>query len=221
MPRPERPKIYHIVHVDRLASIAADGYLFSDAVISAREGGTGTTIGMGRIKQRRLTLPVACLPGLHVGECVPFYWCPRSVMLFLIHRDNHPDLTYHGGQQPILHLEADLLRTVEWAENHGKRWAFTLSNAGASYFESRCELGQLNEVNWEAVVATQWSGRGVASSVQEGKQAEFLIEDRFPWELVERIGIRSNAIVNRVDQALTAIAHRPVIEVRTDWYYLD
>ena len=28
---PTEPKIYHIVHVDRLASIIADGYLWSDA----------------------------------------------------------------------------------------------------------------------------------------------------------------------------------------------
>jgi hypothetical protein len=121
----------------------------------------------------------------------------------------------------ILHLEADLLRSVEWAENHGNRWAFTLSNAGAYYFESRCELGQLNEVNWDAVSARQWSGRGVPATVQEGKQAEFLIEDRFPWELVERIGIRSDSIANRVDQGMTSIAHRPAIEVRSDWYCLD
>ncbi|MGA2882512.1 MAG: DUF4433 domain-containing protein, partial [Bryobacteraceae bacterium] len=109
---------------------------------------------------------------------------------------------------------------VEWAEQQAKRWAFTLSNAGACYFESRCELEQLNEINWDAVGASQWSGRGVPAAVKEGKQAEFLIEYCFPWELVERIGIRSSAIVNRVDQALTASAHRPVIEVRTDWYYL-
>ena len=141
-------------------------------------------------------------------------------MLFLIHRDNDPDLTYHGGQQPILHLEADLLRTIEWAEEHGKRWAFTLSNAGAYYFEDRCELGQLNEINWDAVSATKWSGRGVPAAVKEGKQAEFLIESCFPWDLVERIGVRSNGVVNRVDQALTGNAHRPVIEVRADWYYL-
>lgn len=219
MPPPEHPKIYHIVHVDRLASIAADGYLFSDRVISEREG-AGTTIGMGRIKRRRLSLPIACQPGLHVGECVPFYWCPRSVMLFLIHRDNNPDLTYHGGQQLILHLE-DLLRTVEWAEQHAKRWAFTLSNAGSYYFENRCELRQLTEVNWDAVSARKWSGRGVPVAVKEGKQAEFLIEDCFPCELVERIGVHSTAVANRADQALTATAHRPLIEVRTDWYYLD
>ena len=140
-------------------------------------------------------------------------------MLFLIHRGNHPELTYHGGQEPILHLEADLLRTVAWAEGNGKRWAFTLSNAGANYFEDRCELGQLNEINWDAVSATNWSGRGVSATVKEGKQAEFLIETCFPWELVERIGIHSNAVVNRVDHALTAVAHRPLIEARTDWYY--
>jgi hypothetical protein len=68
MPRPERPKIYHIAHVDRLASIVADGYLFSDAAISVREGGAGTTIGMGRIKQRRLTLQSHVGPGLLLGN---------------------------------------------------------------------------------------------------------------------------------------------------------
>ncbi len=142
-------------------------------------------------------------------------------MLFLIHRDNDPDLTYHGGQQPILHLEADLLRTVEWAEQHAKRWAFTLSNAGSYYFENRRDLRQLNDINWDAVGEKKWSGRGVPATVKEGKQAEFLIEGCFPWQLVERIGVHSRAVANRVDQALTASAQRPLIEVRTDWYYLD
>ncbi len=36
--------------------------------------------------------------------------------------------------------------------------AFTLSNAGARYFEDRADLAQLNEVNWPAVNATLWRG---------------------------------------------------------------
>jgi hypothetical protein len=160
--------IHFLLHCgsSQRSKIAVDGYLFSDRVISEREG-AGTTIGMGRIKRRRLSLPIACQPGLHVGECVPFYWCPRSVMLFLIHRDNDPDLTYHGGQQPILQLEADLLRTVEWAEQQAKRWAFTLSNAGSYFFENRCDLRQLTEVNWDAVRARKWSGRSVPAAVRK------------------------------------------------------
>jgi hypothetical protein len=101
----------------------------------------------------------------------------------------------------------------------GKRWAFTLSNAGAYYFEDRCNLRELNEINWNAVSARRWSGAGISTDVQEGKQAEFLIEECFPWQLVERIGVYSGNVANRVDQALTGMSHRPLTEIRTDWYY--
>lgn len=37
MPVPERPKIYHIVHVDRLHSILNDSHLFCDAEIVRRQ----------------------------------------------------------------------------------------------------------------------------------------------------------------------------------------
>jgi hypothetical protein len=37
MPQPTRPKIYHIVHVDCLASIVADGGLDCDAVMQGRQ----------------------------------------------------------------------------------------------------------------------------------------------------------------------------------------
>jgi len=220
MPQPPHPKIYHIVHVDRLASIATGGHLLSDAVMSGRQG-AGTTIGMSKIKKRRLTLPLASHPRLNVGECVPFYWCPRSVMLYLIHCDNDPDLIYHGGQQPIVHLEADFQKTVKWAAKNEKRWAFTLSNAGSYYFEDRCQLAQLCEIDWNAVDAIWWSGPRVSSDVKEKKQAEFLVEECFPWGLVERIGVYSKPIANRVDQALTGVAHRPLIETKRDWYYPD
>jgi hypothetical protein len=101
MPIPSHPKIYHIVHVDRLASIVADGWIWSDAVISQRQG-SGTTIGMSNIKARRLTeLTLTCHPNLYVGQCTPFYFCSRSVMLYLIYRRND-ELAYKGGQEPII-----------------------------------------------------------------------------------------------------------------------
>ena len=84
MPPPAEPNIYHIVHVDRLASIVADGALWSDAEVQ-RRAPPGTVIGMSAIKQRRLTNPVKCRPGLNVGDCVPFYFCPRSFMLYVLH----------------------------------------------------------------------------------------------------------------------------------------
>lgn len=209
---PPNPKIYHIVHIDRLACIVAAGGLRSYAAMLAI-GEVGTTIGMLDIKTRRLGLPLSSRPGLMVGACVPFYFCSRSVMLYLMFRGNHPNLDYKGGQGPIIHLEADLYQTVAWAKTVGKRWAFTLSNAGSNYFEDRASLGDLDEIDWQAVQAHNWQGR------QEAKQAEFLIEDWFPWQLVERIGVHSNAMVPSVIAARNQSNHRPTVEILPGWYY--
>ena len=213
VPVPPQPKIYHIAHVDRLPSIVAVGGLLSDALVQAQALG-GTMVGMNHIKQRRLTeLQLASHPGLFVGACVPFYFCPRSVMLYLIHRRN-AELAYQGGQEPIIHLQADLGAVVAWANAQPARWAFTLSNAGSTYFEDRNDLARLGEINWAAVQASNWSG-----GLKEGKQAEFLLEHRFPWHLIERIGVKSAAVYGQVVNALPAHGHRPTVEVLPDWYY--
>ena len=213
MPIPNRPKIYHIVHVDNLSSIRGDGCLWSDAEMVKRQG--GTVIGMGSIKQRRLKLPVSCHPGTCVGEYVPFYFCPRSIMLFVIHCANHDELAYRGGQKPIVHLEADVHEVAEWAEANGRRWAFSLSNAGAVYAQFHSELARLGEINWDAVTARDFR----PADVKESKQAEFLVQPSFPWQLVERIGVHSQGIGQRVYAAMNEADHRPRVEIRRDWYY--
>ena len=182
--------------------------------------GIGTTIGMSTIKARRLhELTLGSHPGLHVGECVPFYFCPRSIMLYLIYQSNHPEMSYHGGQDPIVHLELDLQAAVAWADANNRRWAFTLSNAGAYYFEDRDNLTNLHEIDWDAVQTNRWSGAGISSMVKEGKQAEFLVESSFPWNLVERIGVRTDVTYHQVAHALTASDHKPKLEIKAEWYY--
>lgn len=216
---PDQPKVYHIVHVDRLESILSDGCLWSDAMVQSRHC-PGTTIGMSSIKNRRLNENfLTCYPDLKVGDCVPFYFCPRAIMLYMIHKANDPELTYRSGQNDILHLECDLRKCVEFTERRGKRWAFTLSNAGSCYFEDRSDLEQLHEINWAAVRATQWSGTGVDAAFKEGKQAEFLIEERLPWGLIERIGIKSQSIYQKVSRILAGKEYRPRLEICPGWYY--
>lgn len=213
MPVPAQPKIFHIVHVDRLASILGSNGLLCDAQIIAQNA-AGTTIGMNTIKQRRLTeLTLDSHPDLYVGQCVPFYFCPRSIMLYVIHRADSDELAYKGGQGPIIHLQADLNATVQWAQQQGHRWAFTLSNAGSYYFEDRNDFAQLHELDWPAIYARQWQ------SCKEGKQAEFLVEQTFPWHLVEEIVVQSPLIHQQVVNTLQMVAHRPPVTINPIWYY--
>lgn len=209
---PKNPKIYHIVHADRLPSIIADGYLWCDR-IARQQGSAGTTIGMNDIKDRRLRLLLNSHRGLRVGDCVPFYFCPRSVMLYLLHRGNHENLSYRGGQAPIVHLEADLYDLVAWANNANRKWAFTTSNAGSFYFNDYSSLDDLDKIDWNAVNANYWS------DVIEKKQAEFLMEHSFPWLLVERIGVISRSVQGKVQSTLQSTTHRPPVAVLRNWYY--
>jgi hypothetical protein len=135
-------------------------------------------------------------------------------MLYIVHQGNHPEVSYRGGQQAIVHLEADLNAAVAWANDDGRRWAFTLSNAGAYYTQFRSNLARLDDIDWEAVAANDWR----APDVKEGKQAEFLIHERFPWELIQGIGVRSPSVKAQV-VAVLASAAQPLVEVRPDWYY--
>lgn len=214
-PPPERPRIYHITHVENLPAILASGGLRSDAAMT-RRGGPNATIGMDRIKQRRLTrLPVRCHPGTMVGEYVPFYFCPRSVMLYVIRQANHPELSYRGGQEPILTLEAELREVVAWADAQGVRWAFSLSGAGANYAEFRARLDDLHELDWTAIHARDFRD----PQVKERKQAEFLVHESFPWTLVREIGACNAATAQRARGTLAFARHRPAVMERKEWYF--
>jgi hypothetical protein len=211
---PVNPKLYHITHVENLPSILAGGSISSDARCIGQNL-KHTNVGMAQIKARRLALEVDCHPGTKVGEYVPFYFCPRSIMLYLLHRGNHPELSYRGGQRPIMHLEANLYTVVQWAESHNCPWAFTKSNAGAYYTGFFKNLEQLDEINWKAVAARDFR----PMVIKEGKQAEFLLFDACPWHLIERIGVIDAQTAQRVTAMIRQTGYRTVVSVQRGWYY--
>ena len=65
-PPPQSPKIYHILPVDRLSSVLAQGRLYSDAEVRKRGLG-GTTVGMQKLKDDLHELEVD-LPKSYVSK---------------------------------------------------------------------------------------------------------------------------------------------------------
>ncbi len=202
---PNQVLIYHITHIENLPSILKDGGLHSDAVMAARDP---KLIGYSEIKKRRLNeIHVPCCGFQYVGDFVPFYFCPRSPMLFTINKGNtgHPP----GCQRSILHLVstmADGLAT-------GKPWAISSGNAGAYHTTFAAEMEALDSLDWEAIRAIQWQGK------QHQKMAEFLVQDFFPWTSVKHIGCFNSAIATKIAEVLNHHKHRPPVEVKSSWYY--
>jgi hypothetical protein len=215
MSTPANPKIFHITHVNNLQQIAQLGGLWSDAE-RMRQSLQCELVGMSEIKRRRLEeLEVSCHAGTKVGEYVPFYFCPRSIMLFILHKGNHPDINYGGGQEPIVHLQSDLKTIVQWAEKNQIRWAFSDQNAGCFLANFYNRLHDLDQINWNAVQSTDFRNR----QIQDGKQAEFLIHQFCPWEFVEKVGVLNTQVAEHVEKAISMARQKPIVRIETGWYY--
>lgn len=212
---PSNPKIYHITHLRNLAGIVQAGAIYSDAKRLASELDCAI-VGMSKIKRRRLTeIEVTCHAGTMVGQYAPFYFCPRSIMLYILRMGNHPELNYTEGQGPIVHLCADLTEAVRWATKRGVRWAVSDGNAGsfgANFYTGSSALAQ---VNWPAIATNKWTD----PEIKEGKQAEFLMWDEFPWTLIEKVGVYSTHALAKATEALAVGEHVPTVKIESSWYY--
>jgi hypothetical protein len=200
--------------VDNLANILLARVLWSDAKCLER-GLDCEIVGLPKIKERRLSLNVSCYQDTTVGQYVPFYFCPRSIMLYILHKGNHENITYKGGQQPIIHLQSDLKEVVSWADLHGFRWAFSDRNASARIAQFFNSLNDLDQIDWSAVAETDFTN----IKIKEGKQAEFLVYESFPWKLVEKIGVLDRNIELQVHNAISDATYKPIVSIVPSWYY--
>jgi hypothetical protein len=97
----------------------------------------------------------------------------------------------------------------------GKPWAISSGNAGAYHTTFEAKIEALDSLDWEAIRATLWQGK------QHQKMAEFLVQDFFPWTSIKHIGCFNSAVATRVAELLNQQKHRPRVEVKSAWYYLN
>ena len=200
--------IYHITHVENLASMVQQARLWSDAQRVA-QGFASTNIGYSHIKERRMRRVVSVAAGGTLGQYVPFNFCPRSVMLFVV-RQGHEN--YAAGQKPIVHL----VSSIQTIQATGRPWFFTDRHADLGYAQQFDSLNRLDEVDWSVMPVRQWGGN---EEVKEKRQAEFLVHDWCPWTAIETIGVIDQGMATLVTAALAGAAHQPRVEIRGDWYY--
>ncbi|GIF77340.1 type II toxin-antitoxin system toxin DNA ADP-ribosyl transferase DarT [Asanoa siamensis] len=208
--------IYHFTHMDNLQRIFSTGRLLCD--VAARDGQTRTEVGDPAIKQSRRLRPVLAGPGGLVGDYVPFYFASRSPMMYRIacdHRDSKPDC-YAGGDRPLVYL----VTTIGAVVDAGLAWVGTDGNAATATSEFTADLGSLSTmVDWPLMMAERWSNAQDDMDRQRRRQAEFLVHDALPTQLIRWIATYSD---QHRSQAGRLISGHPLAEriiVRPKWYY--
>ncbi|MEP7119831.1 MAG: DUF4433 domain-containing protein [Byssovorax sp.] len=207
MEAPTDPSIYHITHIRNLPGILRSTCLWSDARLLG-QGAQVANIGHAHIKRRRLARSVPVAAKGTLGDYVPFYFCPRSVMLYVVNK-GHSD--YGGGQDEILHLRS----TVHTAIRTGRPWAFTDRHAVLGYAAYHDDLAGLDDIDWDVMPLPYWA----EPEIKELREAEFLVHDWFRWDAVLEIGVIDDAMAHRVRSLLGPSAKTPVVNIRRNWYY--
>ncbi len=197
--------VSHITHLDNLASIISQGCLWSDAK-RIELALNSQNIGYRHIKQRRLNRSVHVAAGGTIGQYVPFNFCPRSVMLYVIHK-GHDD--FRGGQNQILHLVSD----TDTIRSTNPNCFFTDIHADLDYAEQIDDFGRLDELNMTHIRATHWQ------NYKEEKQAEFLAFESVQWQAIKKIGTKTQDVADKVNVLLEGAWHKPTVIVRPSWYY--
>jgi hypothetical protein len=201
-------EIYHITHLRNLERILADGELHCDR---AAQDAKVVNIGHRHIKERRLRRAVPVGPRGTVGEYVPFYFAPRSPMLYAISRNAVEG--YAEGQNPVIYL----CSTAEVVKKAGLRWVFTEGHADMDFTDFFDDLKDLDKIDWGLMKATYWYDTNDDPDRKRRRQAEFLVHGSFPWKLVSYIGVHDRSAAETVRKMLNG--DHPEVGIEPGWYY--
>jgi hypothetical protein len=165
-------------------------------------------------RQRRVTR-VPCGPGGVIHDYVPFYFGPRSPMLYQLHTGWVQG--YSEGQEPIIYL----VSSAERVARSGARFVFTDGHAIKAFTKWFDDLGALDQVDWPACHARYWRDSTEDMDRQRRKQAEFLVHRVCDWALIESIGVLSSRMRFKAQGIMKQFAPRMRrdVFVKPNWYY--
>jgi hypothetical protein len=207
--------LFHITHLANLSGIAAAGELWCDAVRAGKMASGASVVGIAHqhIKDRRAKKAVKEASGGTLADYVPFYFAPRSPMLYTIARGNV--VGYSGGQEQVVHL----VTTVEAACALNKPWCFTDGHADMEISKQYGLLSSLDKIDWTIMNEIYWNDTIQDGDRKRRRQAEFLVHRTFPWTAFTEISVMSEKTAAEVRAALQVAKHKPKVVVRAEWYY--
>jgi len=204
--------LFHITHLNNLVSIMEDGGLLCDSLLGEIKK-SPFNIAFGHIKNRRARKAVSVASKGTLADYVPFYFAPRSPMLYTIHKGNVAK--YQGGQETILHL----VITIEEIVQSKIPYTFTDGHAVMEISRFFDDLKYLDQVDWEVMQSRYWSDTRDDNDRRRRRQAEFLVYQFVPWNKIIEIGVMSHPMKAEVSKLISNQKHQPVVNLHPEWYY--
>ncbi|KAB8317307.1 DUF4433 domain-containing protein [Tolypothrix campylonemoides VB511288] len=209
MPTP----IYHITPIKNLPSILNSGGLIANSRLKQQRINY-LDIAHTHIQERRARKQVTCSAGGFLPDYVPFYFAPRSPMLYAIHKGGVK--SYCEGQELVIYLVSE----VEAIAANNLTFAFTDGHAVIALSEFYDSLEDLESViDWKIMEETYWADTQEDGDRSRRRQAEFLVHEFLPWTLITKIAVKNSIIAEQVREILQKFNCQTPVRVYSSWYY--
>lgn len=213
MTDPGRRLIYHFTHIDHLPGILAEKSLVSDSIMQSR-GGVPVECGDQGVKEERRSRLIKVPPYGVPADYVPFYFAPRSPMLYKINKGGVP--TYLDGQPPLVYL----VTTVDNAVAAGRPYLFSDGNCAAAITSHFTDLGRLADaVDWDVMKAHIWANTRDDGDRMRRRMAEFLVHQQMDVTAFTQVVTYDEAHATQVRDLLRQAGLDRTVTVRREWYY--
>src|SRR5207249_2603415 len=146
------------------------------------------------------------------ADYVPFYFAPRSPMLYVIYRGAVP--RYQRGQEEVLHL----VSSTERIEEQRLPFVFTDGHAVIKLSRFFDRLEDLEQIDWPLMEDQFWTDTDDDQDRRRRRQAEFLVHHFVPLTCLLGVGTMTEEVARRVKEILGPSSTLRV-KVRRKWYY--
>jgi hypothetical protein len=214
MPEPRQTPVFRITHEANLPTLLRRGGLHAPNQ-TPNDGLPYRTIHNVDIQNVRHARPIPCGPGGTMHDYVPFYFGYLSPMLFQLKTGRVAG--YNEGQGPLVYLRT----TIQAVVAAGRRFVFSDGHGIAAFTNWFDDLARLDQVDWDMVYRRYWSDSVNDMDRQRRKQAEFLIHQFCPWDIIVDITVRNAATKARVQAVLNGFPaeQRKLVNINRAWYY--
>jgi hypothetical protein len=224
MPAPRPTRLFHITAIANVPAILAAGALLS------KNGGAAAGINYQNIAHAgaqgaRAYRAVPDPPGGLVHDFVPFYFAPRSPMLYAIDGGRVAGCSWR--QADIVHFET----TVQNVVALGRQFVFYDRNATLAFSTAYTDLADLDAaVAWDLLTEAPlldgfckfWQSNTANpryADRMERRQAEFLVKDSAPLHCMTRLGVIDGDRRQQVQALLNQAGVGLAVDVMPSWYF--
>lgn len=212
MPEPfKRPTlIFRHVHYENLEFILQKGMYCPN---SPNADPDYINIGHRNLIDKRGRRIIPKSPGGVLNDYVPFYFSPRSPMLYSIYRKNVDG--FSGKQSDIIYLVSSIEKIIEGQIPY----VFTDGHAYEIISRFYNQISDLDKVDWKIMGAAYWNNTEQDNDRMRRRMAEFLAFQFVPPSCILAIVVYNDQLKNIVDSTQKKCSTNINTIIKPNWYY--